>query len=175
MCRPTTSNVGEHPTLMASREPVESCSLSDQTPPNWIGEEVRSHDCSYIAVGRLTHIRDRMDSENDRTKRQLHNRAFRELQEMFGYKAIEYGIRVEEVNLAFSLQTCSKCGHQSCMNRDSDGWFSCNECWCELDGDYNVVVGVHPAGSKKHRQMVANGTRGQTFLGVGRWSARPDV
>ena len=58
------------------------------------------------------------------------------------YKAAEYGIRVENVNPAFSSQTCSKCGHQSSTNRDADGWFSCNECGYELDGDYNAAKNV---------------------------------
>jgi IS605 OrfB family transposase len=105
-------------------------------------EEARSHDCSYIAVERLTHIRDRMDNGNDRIKRQMHNWAFRELQEMVAYKAAEYGIRVEDVNPAFSSQTCSKCGHQSSTNRHPDGWFTCNECGYELDGDYNAAKNI---------------------------------
>jgi IS605 OrfB family transposase len=106
-------------------------------------EEARSHDCSYIAVERLTHIRDRIDHRNDRIKRQMHNWAFRELQEMVAYKAAEYGISVEDVNPAFSSQTCSKCGHQSSTNRDSDtGWFACNECGYELDGDYNAAKNI---------------------------------
>jgi transposase len=90
-----------------------------------------------------------MDHGNDRIKRQMHNRAFRELQAMVAYKAAEYGIRVEDVDPAFSSQTCSKCGHQSSTNRDSDtGWFECNNCGHELDGDYNAVAGLRPAGSK---------------------------
>jgi IS605 OrfB family transposase len=105
-------------------------------------EEARSHNCSYIAVEDLTHIRDRMDNGNDRIKRQMHNWAFRELQEMVEWKAAEYGIRVEDVNPAFSSQTCSKCGHQSSTNRDSDGWFECNECSYELDGDYNAAKNI---------------------------------
>jgi len=106
-------------------------------------EEARSHDCSYIAVERLTHIRERMDHRDDRIKRQMHNWAFRELQEMVAYKAAEYGIRVEDVNPAFTSRTCSKCGHQSSTNRDSDtGWFECNECGYELDGDYNAAKNI---------------------------------
>ena len=106
-------------------------------------EEARSRDCSYIAVERLTHIRERMDHGDDRIKRQMHNWAFRELQEMVAYKAAEYGIRVEDVNPAFTSRTCSKCGHQSSMNRDSDtGWFECNECGYELDGDYNAAKNI---------------------------------
>ena len=105
-------------------------------------EEARSHDCSYIAVEQLTHIRDRMNHGNDRIKRQMHNWAFRELQEMVAYKAAEYGIRVEDVNPAFSSQTCSKCGHQSSTNRNSDGWFACNGCGYELDGDYNAAKNI---------------------------------
>ncbi len=49
-------------------------------------EEARSHDCSYIAVEQLTHIRDRMDNGNDRIKRQMHNWAFRELQKYLNGK-----------------------------------------------------------------------------------------
>ncbi len=61
---------------------------------------------------------------------------------MIAWKAAEYGIHVEDVNPAFSSQTCSKCGHQSSTNRDSDGWFVCNECGYELDGDYNAAKNI---------------------------------
>jgi IS605 OrfB family transposase len=106
-------------------------------------EEARSHDCSYIAVENLTHIRERMWNGNDRTRRQMHNWAFRELQEMVAYKAAEYGIRVEEIPPAFTSQTCSYCGHQSSTNRDGEtGWFECNECGREYDGDYNAAKNI---------------------------------
>ena len=106
-------------------------------------EEAQSHDCSYIAVENLTHIRNRMDNGNDRLKRQMHQWAFRELQELLAYKAAEYGIRVEPIPPAFTSQTCSRCGHQSSTNRDSKtGWFECNECGQEYDGDYNAAKNI---------------------------------
>ncbi|WP_255192423.1 RNA-guided endonuclease InsQ/TnpB family protein [Natronobeatus ordinarius] len=108
-----------------------------------IVEEADAHDCSYIAVERLTHIREQMDNRNDRVKRQMHNWAFRELQEMLEWKAAEYGIRVEQIPPAFTSQTCSKCGHQSSTNRDSEtGWFECNECGYSVDGDYNAAKNI---------------------------------
>jgi IS605 OrfB family transposase len=107
-----------------------------------IVEEADAHDCSYIAVERLTHIRSRMDNQNDQVKRQMHNWAFRELQEMLAYKAAEYGIRVKEIPPAFTSQTCSKCGHPSSTNRNSDGWFDCNECGYSVDGDYNAAKNI---------------------------------
>jgi len=107
-----------------------------------IVEEAAAHDCAYIAVERLTHIRQRMDNPNDRVKRQLHNWAFRELQEMLAYKAAEYGIRVEEIPPAYTSQTRSKCDHQSSANRNSDGWFECIDCGYEVDGDYNAAKNI---------------------------------
>jgi len=80
-----------------------------------------------------------MGNGNDRIKRHMHTWAFRESQELLAYKAVEYGIRVEPVPPAFSLQTYSKCGHQSRRNRDSEGWFTYNECGCSVDGDYNAA------------------------------------
>jgi putative transposase len=44
-----------------------------------IVEEAYAHGCSYIAVEDLTHIRERMDHEDDQVKRQMHTWAFREL------------------------------------------------------------------------------------------------
>jgi IS605 OrfB family transposase len=108
-----------------------------------IAEEADAHDCSYIAVERLTHIRERMDNRNDQVKRQMHNWAFREIQEMLAYKASEYGICVEQIPPAFTSQTCSKCGHQSRTNRDSEtGWFECNDCGYSIDGDYNAAKNI---------------------------------
>ncbi|EMA52024.1 zinc ribbon domain-containing protein [Halococcus salifodinae] len=47
------------------------------------------------------------------------------------------------MNPAFTSQTCSRCGHQSSTNRDrSTGWFSCNECGAEYDGDYNAAKNI---------------------------------
>jgi IS605 OrfB family transposase len=106
-------------------------------------EEARQYDCSYIAVEDLTDIRERMDAHDDQLKRQMHNWAFRELQDQIEYKAAEYGIRIVSVNPAFTSQTCSTCGHQSSTNRDSEtGWFACNECGYEVDGDYNAAKNV---------------------------------
>ena len=107
-----------------------------------IVEEATAYDCSYIAVERLTNIRERMNSESDRIKRQMHTWAFRELQEMVAYKAAEYGIGVEDVCPAYTSQTCSKCGQQSSTNRDSDGWFECSDCGYEIDGDYNAAKNI---------------------------------
>ena len=51
--------------------------------------------------------------------------------------------QVLDVNPAFTSRTCSKCSHQSSTNRDSDtGWFECNECGYELDGDYNAAKNI---------------------------------
>ena len=105
-------------------------------------EEARSYGCSYIAVEQLTHIRENMDNGKDRIKRQMHNWAFRELQEMLEWKAAEHGISVEPIPPAFTSQTCSGCGHQSSTNQGSDGWFSCDKCGYDLDGDYNAAKNI---------------------------------
>ena len=106
-------------------------------------EEARSHDCSYIAVENLTHIRENMWNKNDQIRRQMHQWPFRELQEMVAYKAAEYGILVKKIPPAFTSQTCSFCGHQSSTNRDDEtGWFECNECGREYDGDYNAAKNI---------------------------------
>ncbi|QRV17335.1 transposase [Haloterrigena salifodinae] len=60
---------------------------------------------------------------------------------------------------AFSSQTCSKCGHQSSTNRNSDGWFECNECGYEVDGDYNA--------SKNIGKRLLSLPEGKRPLGVG--------
>ncbi|SMO67395.1 RNA-guided endonuclease InsQ/TnpB family protein [Halorubrum cibi] len=106
-------------------------------------EEALEHDCGYIAVERLTNIREHMSNRNRQVKRQMHNWAFRLLQEQIEYKAQEYGIELVAVNPAFTSQTCSRCGHQSSTNRDSKtGWFECNDCGQEYDGDYNAAKNI---------------------------------
>ena len=46
---------------------------------------------------------------------------------------------VADIPPAFTSQTCSKCGHQSSTNRDSEtGWFECNECGYSAGGDYTA-------------------------------------
>ncbi|WP_154020035.1 RNA-guided endonuclease InsQ/TnpB family protein [Halococcus sediminicola] len=146
-------------------------------------DEARNYNCAFIAVERLTNIRDRLDNGNDCIKRQMHNWAFRELREMLAYKAAEHGIRVEDVNPAFTSQTCSRCGHQSSTNRDSStGWFSCNECGTEYDGDYNAAknIGMRlvtlPSG--KRPDGLGNGQlalKSGTLNGSGDYTAHDDV
>ncbi|WP_255198827.1 RNA-guided endonuclease InsQ/TnpB family protein [Halorarius litoreus] len=106
-------------------------------------EEARTNKCSYIAVERLTDIRDRIWSRDDRVNRQLQQWAFRELQDMIAYKAAEYGIRVQKIAPEYTSQTCSKCSYQSSTNRDSStGWFECSECGYSVDGDYNAAKNI---------------------------------
>ena len=108
-----------------------------------IVEEAVTHDCAYIAVERLTDIRDRIWHDNARTRRQLHQWAFRELQELLAYKAAEYGIRVEKIPPAYTSQTCSRCGQQAASNRDREtGWFECTDCGYAVDGDYNAAKNI---------------------------------
>lgn len=105
-------------------------------------QEAVEYDCSIIAVEDLTEIRESMKSWNSRIQRQMHSWGFRKLRDFIEYKAALEGIRFEAVDPHYTSQSCSRCGHQESSNRKSSGWFECQECGYEVDGDYNAAKNI---------------------------------
>src|ERR1700686_970917 len=69
-------------------------------------EEAGRIGAATIVMEDLTHIRDRLRTGR-RMRARLHRWAFRQLQSFVEYKARAVGISVEDVNPAYSSQTCS--------------------------------------------------------------------
>lgn len=99
---------------------------------NVVVEEARQHDCTHIAVERLTHILDRISNGA-----KFQQWAFRKLQELLEEKAAEHAIKLVEVNPQYTSQQCSKCGFTHENNRDRQA-FACLQCGYDQNADYNA-------------------------------------
>lgn len=104
-------------------------------------QEARDHNVDTIVFEQLDHIRDRMASANNRTKRQMHTWAFDKLQHYVTYKAADVGIRVDFQDARYTSQKCSRCGHIKGANRNGSR-FHCRSCDYQLNADYNAAKNI---------------------------------
>jgi IS605 OrfB family transposase len=75
--------------------------------------------------------------------------------------AEEFGVRVIQVNPAYTSQTCSDCGHQDKENRDKDR-FRCLRCGLDMDADINAARVIEQRGAyvsllRQQRNLVGMG------------------
>lgn len=103
--------------------------------------EALDHNVDTIVFEQLDHIRNRMQSGNHRTKRQMHTWAFGKLQAFVTHKAAEVGIRVAYQDARYTSQKCSRCGHTQPSNRHGHQ-FACQSCGYSLDADYNASKNI---------------------------------
>ncbi|WP_288046383.1 transposase [Methanothermococcus sp.] len=72
----------------------------------------------------------------------LHRIPFGRLVSMIMYKAEEKGITVEQVNEAYTSQTCSNCGVVKKSNRKFRGLYVCSNCGTVLNADINSALNI---------------------------------
>jgi putative transposase len=72
----------------------------------------------------------------------LHKIPFGRLVNMITYKAEEKGIIVEQINEAYTSQTCSNCGVVKKSNRKYRGLYVCSECGMVLNADINGALNI---------------------------------
>jgi IS605 OrfB family transposase len=101
-----------------------------------IVQEAADHDCTAIAFEDLTDIRERMLNAS-----KFQQWAFRRLFEYAEYKAAVRGIKMVQVDPAYTSQRCSTCGTTLEENRDGDD-FSCLKCGYENHADYNAAKNI---------------------------------
>jgi putative transposase len=119
----------------------------------WANElliEAERVDADGIILEVLTHIRERIGNGE-----QFQRWAFAAFIEIVEYKAGAQGLFAAAVDLAYTTQRCSKCGHTHEYNRDGSR-FSCRDCGYTLNADYNAAKNV---GLRYCRRI----QRGQTF------------
>ena len=102
---------------------------------NELVAEARDHDCSVIAFEELTDIRERTGASWG------HKWAFNRLYEYVEYKAIEYGIDVEQVDPENTSRRCSTCGFTHPDNREGED-FECLKCGYKNHADYNAAKNI---------------------------------
>jgi IS605 OrfB family transposase len=102
---------------------------------NELVAEARDHGCSVIAFEDLTDIRERTGASWG------HKWAFNRLYEYVEYKAVEYGIIVEQVDPENTSRRCSTCGFTHPDNREGEA-FDCQKCGYENHADYNAAKNI---------------------------------
>jgi len=98
----------------------------------------------FIVVGDLEGIQEQ--DRGRRMNRRIHNFPHWKLRNYIKYKAEWAGIKVEEVDEAYTSQTCSKCGEKSSPRR---GMFRCKSCGYETDRDKNASYNIGKRGIGK--------------------------
>jgi putative transposase len=106
------------------------------TVANELIEEAVENDCSYIVFEDLTHIREDIPQATWQ-----HMWAFRRLYEYVEYKAIEHGLKVEQVSPENTSKRCSTCGFTHEDNRNGES-FACQQCGYENHADYNASKNI---------------------------------
>lgn len=81
--------------------------------------------------------------------------------------AKDLGIKVTEVNAAYTSQQCSNCGHTSKKNRKTQEKFSCVKCGFEANADWNASVNIKNRAEDKRIKLNTLVWRVREILSVG--------
>jgi len=92
---------------------------------------------TMIALEKLSGIRQNVRLRKKQRK-DLHKRNFFQFEQFLTYKANARGISVEYVDARYTSQKCSRCGHVSRSNRQSQAVFKCKHCDFSLNADLNA-------------------------------------
>jgi IS605 OrfB family transposase len=105
--------------------------------------EAVKNGCSTIAFEDLKGIRDRLRVPNKHLNRMVSLWAFAQLQAFVKYKAAMKGIRIVEVNPAYTSQICHVCGEGGLRDRET---FTCTT-HGEFDADINAAKNIAVRGA----------------------------
>jgi putative transposase len=94
---------------------------------------------SKIVIGELNKGISSIDIGRKNNEK-LHRIPFGRLVSMITYKAEEKGLTVEQVNEAYTSQTCSNCSIVKKSNRKYRGLYVCSECGIVLNADINLKI-----------------------------------
>lgn len=109
-----------------------------------IVSEARKNKCSIIAFEELKGIRKRLQVPNRHLNRMISLWSYFQLREFVRYKAALYGIKVVEVEPAYTSQTCHSCGKRGFRNQET---FTCTTCG-EFDADVNAAKNIAVRGAR---------------------------
>ena len=99
-----------------------------------------------IALEELTGIRSRARLHKPQ-RTQLHSWSFSDLGHKIVYKAQLAGVPVVYVDPAYTSQMCSRCGHVSKSNRQSQSVFLCTSCGYSAHADVNGAANIGVRGT----------------------------
>lgn len=101
--------------------------------------------CHTIATEALKGIRERANDLSKPMREMVNAWAFYELQAYIEYKAEEVGIRLIEIDPAYTSQRCSRCGYVDKANRHKH-IFCCRNCHYQLHADLNAAHNIRARG-----------------------------
>jgi len=134
---------------------------------NAIVSEALDHDCEYIVVENLRHIRERMPPVKE-----FHRWAHRQLVEIVEYKAKAQRLCVEFVSPKNTSRRCPECGYTSEGNRIRQAEFECGSCGATANADY---VGAKNVGWRFVRQgQQSSGRTGDSQLALKSGTVMPN-
>ncbi|WP_421078608.1 transposase [Methanothermococcus sp. Ax23] len=118
---------------------------------------------SRIVIGELNKGISSIDIGRKNNEK-IHKIPFGRLVSMIQYKAEEKGLTVEQVNEAYTSQTCSNCGVVKKSNRKYRGLYVCSECGMVLNADVNGALNIlKKVFSCSVALNLLNGDRGSGF------------
>ena len=124
-----------------------------------IVSEARKSGCSTIAFENLKGIRNRLRVPNKHLNRMVSLWSFFQLREFVRYKAALCGIKVVEVEPAYTSQTCHSCGKRGFRNQETFTCTTCGEFDADLNAAKNIAVRgalVNEPGSDGSKELVAS-------------------
>jgi putative transposase len=87
-------------------------------------------------------------TRNDHLAQAAHDIGLGMFRNLLGYKAIEAGVEVIEVNPRNTSQACSRCG--SIVRKElNERIHQCPECGLELDRDLNAAINILSLGTRE--------------------------
>ena len=132
---------------LSGREARRAKDLNHVIAKAIVQEAVRSG-CSVIALENLKRIRSRLRIPSKHLNRMVSLWSFAQLQAFIRYKAAIKGIRVIEINPAYTSQTCHKCFKRGVRNRET---FTCTTCGIVTDADVNAALVIAAGGVAVNR------------------------
>jgi putative transposase len=108
-----------------------------------------------VAVEHLTGIRDRIPAWGGDARNRLSGWSFFQLFSFLAYKAKLAGVFLQEVDPAYTSQTCPECGHCERANRKSQSEFRCQACGHEQHADVVGARNIRNAALSQDKALVA--------------------
>lgn len=95
-----------------------------------------------IRIEDLTHIRTQTTVRGKDNRARYSNWAFSQLRQFMTYKAKMAGVKLEQVDPAYTSQRCFECGHTERANRKSQSEFLCCACGHSNHADQNAAKNI---------------------------------
>ena len=133
---------------LSGREKRRAAHLNHEIAKRIVSEAVKSG-CSTIIFERLKGIRNRLRIPCKHLNRMISLWSFFQLREFIRYKAAMRGIKISEMDPAYTSQTCHICRIRGKRNRETFVCTTCGEFDADLNAAKNIAAGGVPVSAPK--------------------------